>query len=175
MYRVRQVWVAVRGQPRPQDLELARSVLSPAQMALFLRMQPGEQLHSLAVLRRLEAQGMRQPDLLAAALLHDVGKSRLPLRLWERAWIVLVGALLPGSLARWGDRPYHEGQRLPAWQRPLVVACQHPEWGARMAEEAGASPLVISLIRRHQQKIPPDNNSQENRLLSMLQAVDDQN
>jgi len=174
-YRARQFWLALQAGPSPADLGEARSLLSPAQMELFMRMQPEEQVHSLGVLRRLRLQGERQPDLLAAALLHDAGKSRLPLSVWERVWIVLVGALAPGSLRRWGDQPYQEGQRLPAWQRPLVAARQHADWGAELAEQAGASPLAVALIRRHQQKVVLTDSNLEDGLLSKLQAVDDQN
>lgn len=173
VYRVRQFWVALRAQPDPADLVEAQSLLSPTQMELFRRMQPGEQMHSLGVLRRLRLLGERQPDLLIAALLHDAGKSRLPLSALERAWVVLVGAFAPGSLERWGKQPFQEGQRLPAWQRPLVTARQHAEWGAEMAEQAGVPALAVELIRRHQDKAALT-SSLEDRLLHKLQAVDDQ-
>ena len=73
------------------------------------------------------------------------------------------------------DQPYQEGQRLPAWQRPLVAARQHADWGAELAEQAGASPLAVALIRRHQQKVVLTDSNLEDGLLSKLQAVDDQN
>jgi putative nucleotidyltransferase with HDIG domain len=111
-------------------------------------MQPGEQAHSLAVFRRLQDQGETDRDLLAAALLHDVGKSRCLLRLWERVFIVLARGLAPRRARLWG-------QGAPrGWRRSLVVAEQHPEWGAQMAQKAGATTRTLELIRRHQEKIP---------------------
>ena len=53
-------------------------------------MQSSEQAHAVSVYRQLVAQGETSSDLLAAALLHDVGKSLSPLRLWERVLIVLA-------------------------------------------------------------------------------------
>ena len=179
LYRTRQFWQAL-GAPLPaEDLALARRLLSPAQLALFCRLQPAEQAHSLRVARDLLAQGEEHPDLLAAALLHDVGKSRFPLNLGERVLIVLVKAICPRCLLRWGapdpaeKSPGASGQF--GWRRPFVVAVAHPEWGAQLAGEAGASPLAVALIRRHQDALPAADRTLEDRLLRSLQAVDDQN
>lgn len=150
------------------ELREAHRILTPAQMKLFLQMSAGEQAHSLQVLRRLEAGGEQEPDLLTAALLHDVGKARHPLRLWERVWIVLAG-----RLASRGDGS-ETLERLPWWQKPLRVAAQHPAWGAEMAQAAGCSPRVVALIRRHQEKATLNLQVQEDALLRKLQSVDDE-
>jgi hypothetical protein len=65
-------------------------------------MQESEQAHALRVLHALLEQGEEHPDLSVAALLHDVGKSRFPLKLWERVLIVLGQAFFPERAARWG-------------------------------------------------------------------------
>jgi putative nucleotidyltransferase with HDIG domain len=137
-------------------------------MKLFLQMSAGEQAHSLEVLRRLQASGEQEPDLLTAALLHDVGKTRRPLRLWERVWIVLAGKLASRG---GGSEPL---ERLPWWQKPLAVAVQHPAWGAEMAHAAGCSPRVVALIRRHQDKGTLNLQVEEDALLRKLQSVDDE-
>jgi hypothetical protein len=154
------------------DLSIARQVLTPAQMTLFLRMQAGEQAHSLELLRRLQEAGETYPDLLTAALLHDVGKTRCPLRVWERVWIVLAGKLLPARFQAWADvsGPL---DRQPWWMRLSAVAVQHPTWGAELAQEAGCSLRAVSLIRRHQDRAPLDPWDEEDRLLARLQAFDD--
>lgn len=179
LYRTLQFWQALGAGGSPEDLALARQLLTPAQLALFYRMQPAEQAHSLRVARDLLEQGEEHPDLFVAALLHDVGKSRFPLSLWERVLIVLVKAVCPGCARRWGlqaaalsspEEPQHFG-----WRRPFVVAAAHPEWGAQLAAETGATPLGVALIRRHQEALPEDRGTLEDRLLRKLQAVDDQN
>lgn len=175
LYRVRQFWLALQARPSAQDLSLAQTVLSPQQFALLCQMQPSEQAHSLNLLRQIQAQGESPHDLQVAALLHDAGKVRLPLRLWERVWVVIASTLAPAQVQHWGSQPILAGKPLPFWQRSLAVACQHSEWGARLAEEAGVSPLAAALIRRHQQKIHSANSSLEDILLLRLQAVDDEN
>jgi putative nucleotidyltransferase with HDIG domain len=150
------------------ELVEARKILTSAQMELFLQMSAGEQAHSLEVLRRLEAQGETDPDLQAAALLHDAGKTHRPLRLWERVWIVLGGGFLRRVAASEGL------EQLPWWQKPLAVAEQHPAWGAELARAAGCSPRAASLIRRHQEKGMLNLQAEEDVLLRKLQAVDDE-
>lgn len=179
LYRTRQFWQALGAKQSPEDLALAQRLLSPAQLALFYRMQPAEQAHSLRVARDLLAQGEKHPDLFVAALLHDVGKSRFPLSLWERVLVVLVRAICPGCLKRWGrlaeETSSSGGPRRFGWRRPFVVAETHPEWGAQLAAEAGASPLGAALIGRHQEALPGEGGALEDRLLRKLQAADDQN
>lgn len=175
-YRVAQFWLAWRAHISPAELDAARHMLSPGLFALFARLQPGEQAHSLAVLRQLQAAGQTAPELPAAALLHDIGKIQRPLRLWERAWIVLAFALLPAQADRWG-KTQKDLERLPFWQQPLVVAVQHPAWGAALAASAGAPPQVSALIAHHQDKdlSAAALSAEDLALLAALQSVDDNN
>ena len=151
-------------------------MLTPEQFRLFLRLQPSEQAHSLKILHALLADGQAHPDLLAASLLHDVGKSRFPLKTWERVMIVLGQVFLPGQFSRWGT-PQTENWRVSqsgAWKRPFIVARQHPAWGADMAAGVGASNLLMELIRRHQDELPVYPASEADRLLAILKKYDDQ-
>ena len=170
-YRIRQFWLAWRAEPLTEEaLAPARSILSAKQMQLFTRLQPSEQIHALRVLETVQQWGETDTDLQTAALLHDIGKARAPLKLWERVVIVLGKALFRERVKQWG-RGQPQGLL-----RPFVIAEQHPVWGGEMALEVGASPLAVSLIRRHQS---PDDfqpiNDQENHLLQILQKADHQN
>lgn len=169
VYRVRQFWAALHERPDPAGLDEARRLLSPELLALFLQMQPGEQAHSLKIFQQLKNQGESSPDLLAAALLHDVGKIRYPLRLWERVWVVLAQAWLPRLAAEWG-----QGQPT-GLRRALAAAVQHPAWGAELVAAAGGAPLLVELIRRHQQPAPPHAAGRTDLYLRKLQILDDQN
>lgn len=174
-YRLRQFWSALYAGPSGGDLEKISSLLTPAQMALFRQMHRSEQAHSIQVMRAVSQTSHGIPDeprrdLLRAALLHDVGKNRFPVRIWERAVIVLCKAFFPGQVGRWGEDTTGGGTL--GWRRAFVVAQQHASWGAQMAEEAGASPLAVALIRRHQDGPPSPGRDIEDRLLLLLQAAD---
>ena len=174
-YRIRQFWNAIKAVPAPEEIQKANQALSSPLMALFLEMQTSEQAHCLWIFNRLLEQDETNADLLAAALLHDVGKSCHPLRLWERVVAVLGKALLPTRVKSWGaGAPF-------GWKRAFVVAEQHPVWGAELAQRAGASPITVSLIRHHQANagdLPRGRSAPqsrlEQRLLIRLKLLDDE-
>ncbi len=169
-YRVRQGLHALGALVRPVNDAQAAEILAPELYALYRRMRRSERQHSLRVLRDLLAEGHTQPDLLAAALLHDVGKTQGRFSLPEKVVVVLVRALAPGLFQRWGSAESARG-----WRQPFAVSVQHPAWGAEMAAAAGASPLLVELIRRHADPLPVPPKTEADRLLRWLQAVDDRN
>ena len=159
---------------RPVDAALAASVLSPAEQALFARLRRSEQIHSLNVLRAIQASGEDDPDLLVAALLHDVGKTLASFILPERVLVVLVRKLAPALYDRWG-RAGPEGGPPRGWRRPFAISQCHPAWSARLMAESGCSPRAVELARRHQEVLSAPPRDETERLLGLLQAADDQN
>lgn len=161
-YRLRQFWAVLRSPRQPIDGTRLSPNLTTEQIRLFQRMQFSEQAHAYRMFEDLNRSGQRDPDLLTAALLHDVGKIRAPLTLVERVLIVLAGRVFPQMAATLGSGA-PRGAR-----RAFVVARQHPAWGAELAAAAGVSPRACALIRDHQaQDVSGDP------LLVALQEVDD--
>ena len=156
--------------PTEHELEQARLVLTEPQMELFLQLRPFEQRHGLRVLQALKVQGVAHPDLLAAALLHDIGKIRHPLHLWERVVIVILKKLAPKLVDSWGCGDP------TGWRRAFVISSKHPEWGAELVSQIGASPLLQILIQKHEEVASMEGmNDQETRLVKLLQKADDWN
>lgn len=143
LYRAWQVAMVLGHRPSAEDLAQVRAFLPGPLWHLFREMPLAEQAHGIRVWHGLRKRGVRDPDLLIAALLHDVGKAQVRLRLWERIWGVVARALFPG-LAEQG------GRRLPrGWRRALVVAWHHADWSARLLETHGASRRTVMLVRHH--------------------------
>jgi hypothetical protein len=69
---------------------------------------------------------------------------------------------------QWGCVDAIDLARLPFWQQPLVVAEQHPAWGAELAAAAGGSFLAVALIRRHADKSARRQSDLEGQLLARL-------
>ncbi len=65
-------------------------------------MPVADQRHALDVVARLRAAGLTDPDLLAAALLHDAGKGPR-VRLWHRVVAVLVEAVSDSAMETIGS------------------------------------------------------------------------
>lgn len=125
--------------------EVARWLPSTA-FALFTSMTPADQRHSLRVCLGLQAGGCVDPDMLAAALLHDVGKARGRVPFWTRPVIVIGKRFAPGLLTRVAVYP-RDG--LPRWRRELGNAWWHAEVGANLAAAAGLSERATLYIRTH--------------------------
>lgn len=174
LYRGRQFWHTLSSKIDSQKLEQAATYLTHAQWELFTQLQVGEKNHALAMLTKLIAQGETEPDLLVAALLHDVGKLRYRMNPLERALVVVGKAIVPEKANRWGTEPVGGWNNLPDWRKAFIVAEHHAEWGAEMARQAGASPLAVELIRQH--PCPPSMaaGSVNNRLQKTLWLVDNE-
>ena len=168
--RVRQGLRALFAFSQPLDLDLTAYYLSPPLLTLFSQMKHSEQLHSLNVLRSVQTQGAVPRDLAVAALLHDVGKSRYPLRVWQKTLAVLVYSTWPGLFQRWSA-----GDPNNPLQRPFVVYLQHPQWSADMIAAAGASDAAVWLVRHHADHSSAPSRPQQAEWLRRLQQADDAN
>jgi hypothetical protein len=163
-YRTRQFCNALPGSRKRVKADALLPYLSPSQITIFRQMQPSEQAHACEMLEQLKVAGQTDPDLLAAALLHDVGKILYPYTLVDRVVIVLFKRFFQRKTGGWRQGTPGRLRRL------FTAAALHPAWGADLAEQAGASPRTVELIRRHQEQ-----PSGGDPLLAALQAVDEAN
>lgn len=148
----------------PTEQQEVAAHLPASALLLFASMTPADQRHSLRVCRGVQARGLHDPDILSAALLHDVGKAEGRVPFWTRPVIVLSKRLAPRLLPRLTCYPV-EDQRLPGWRRALSYAWWHAEVGADLAAEAGLNVRVAHYIRLHHRPDSPE--------LAQLHLVDE--
>ena len=169
-YRIWQFWQSLKGAPREEDQDRACEILSSEELNLFRQLLAADQNHSLRVMRSLKSKGESDPDLLKAALLHDLGKMKYPLRRWERVFAVLAMEFFPGKVQTWGKK------NPTGIFRPLVVLQQHPQWGAELAEAVDSSTRTIWFIHNHEKDLPDgDSPDADLTLLRKLQIADNNN
>ena len=147
-------------QPSAQDLQLVHEILSEPTLSLFLEQHPRDQRHGARTAQWLITNGQKNPELLAAALLHDIGKGKQRTR--DRVVHVL---------ASWSQTGQIIGKHTSAIElrRAIARSREHSELGAQKLETSGASPRVIELTRLHHK--PPGTDT----MLELLQRADAEN
>ena len=156
----------------PVDIELAAQYLNERQLQHFQAMSRSEQLHSLNVLRTLLAQGNDVPhDLSVAALMHDVGKSRYHLWVWQKTIAVLVKKFLPVL----SQRLSRDTGTLYFWNAPFVVRQHHPRWSGDILRQCNSTETAIWLAEHHQEQASDWRDYPHYELLVRLQAADNAN
>jgi hypothetical protein len=134
---------------RGDYIEIERWLPASA-LPLFQTMSSADQQHCLRVCRGLQARGCGEPDMLAAALLHDVGKAQGRVPFWTRPVIVIGKSLAPSLLQRTLLDPDKLAQdQGHSWRRSLSYAWYHAEVGARLAAAAGLSERAVLYIQTH--------------------------
>ena len=132
------------GGPSPDDTGWAERHLLPGEVELWRRLSNPDRRHLVGVARRaVERLGDPARPVVAAALLHDVGKVDCGLRTPGRvvATLVIAGSS-PGRLEGWAGGGGVRG-------RIGRYFC-HPEAGAVLLEAAGSDPFTVAWAREHQ-------------------------
>jgi hypothetical protein len=155
------------GGPPTRDEEWAALYLLPGEAALWRRMSGPDRRHAVGVARRA-AVGLGPAatrPVMAAALLHDVGKVDSGLGPVSRAVVTLAAKASGGHAAgeRWRQRPGVAG-------RAGRYLC-HDAIGARMLGAAGSDGLTVTWAREHH--LPPGRWTVPEDIGSILKAADD--
>jgi hypothetical protein len=141
----------VGGPPPPEDSEWAARWLSERERTAFDRMSGNDRRHSIGVARAVAAHldrvGLDEDDaaarwIVAAALLHDVGKSVPGLGTYGRVVATLSGWVGGHDMAAsWADTR--------GFTRKVGLYLQYPELGADVLRMAGSDDRIVAWAAEH--------------------------
>lgn len=136
------------GPPKSADDTWARSQLLPAEIELWEQMWNPDRRHAAGVARRVQqalgAEATR--PVLAAALLHDVGKVDSGLHTYGRSIATVCAVVVrrdPDTLRAWS--------RSRGFTRNVGLYLRHAELGGDRLQLAGSDPLTVAWAREHHQ------------------------
>ena len=144
--RTRQFRAHLRANVTPGERAGLVAWIAPAQLDLFDTMHVADRRHGLDVVASLRADGVTEPDLLVAGLLHDAGKGDTGV--WPRVAYTL------GS--RYGEWITRVASMLPRFRSSLERLATHAETSAALAAAAGCTPRTVELIRNQDAPLDPE-------------------
>ncbi|HUK62865.1 MAG TPA: HD domain-containing protein [Dongiaceae bacterium] len=122
----------------PDDLTFVRENLTPAELACWERLGPADRVESVKTARAAASElGCAATETwIAAALLHDVGKTETRFGPFRRAGATAVAIVL-------------RERRVRRWDNAVGRYVDHDERGARILERAGARREAVEWAAIH--------------------------
>ena len=146
--------------PAPADEAWVERLLGAGELALWRRMSGPDRRHAVGVARDVQRRlgpSTASPPVLAAALLHDVGKVDPGLGTLAR-----VPATVIGLVAR---------ERVAAGDGRIARYLRHDAIGAELLAAAGADHLTVAWAREHH--LSPERWTVPPEVAAALKAADD--
>jgi len=148
--KVRQAQRHLAGRVGPAERASLAAWVSPDQLQVFDDMHRADRRHGLDVVAWLRADGIDDPDVLLAGLLHDAGKGNTG----------LLARVLYSLSQAYGNWIWHVAHALPPLRASMERLRDHAELSARLAGSAACSSRTIELIRHQDDPIPADRAGQ---------------
>ena len=154
------------GGPGPEAEAWVASVLTDAQHELWRRMNGPDRRHAHGVARRVERMMGHEATypVLAAALLHDVGKADAALHTYGRV-IATVSAKIAGP------QMAHLWMTKTGFTRKVGLYLLHADIGGDQLALADSDPLTVAWARQHH--LPEEEWTVPVEIGRVLKACDD--
>jgi hypothetical protein len=152
--------------PLKKNQVWAAELLLPEQRKLWFRMSRADRRHAVGVARRVErALGHEATaPVLAAALLHDVGKLDSGLGTYGRVIATVAGAVGGRDMAT-------QWTKASGITRRVGLYLRHAELGGDLLDMAGSDPLTSAWARQHH--LPEDEWTVPPAIARALKDADD--
>jgi hypothetical protein len=159
--------------PSASDEEWALSSLLDGEQVLWHSMSGPDRRHAVGVARetvRLLGPNPQPREVVAAALLHDVGKVESGLGTFARVGVTLaaMGAGRTRVLTWAGSSSSGPGR--PSWRGRVGMYLAHDRLGAELLQGAGSNELTWTWAREHH--LPAARWTVDSRVADALKAAD---
>lgn len=157
--------------PEPYDERWALDYLLPSERGLWLRMSGPDRRHAVHVAREAvrglaRAGTPAERPVIAAALLHDVGKVESGLGTFARVAATLAG--MAGGRKRLSRSSPRPAKR--RWAAGTRLYLAHDRIGGELLRAAGSDPFTVAWTEEHH--LPPERWTIDRRLGEALKAAD---
>lgn len=152
--------------PLAADETWALTLLLPGEARLWRQMTGPDRRHAVGVARRVECSlgGRSSREVMAAALLHDVGKVAAGVGVAGR--VVATAAAMVG-----GPGTARRLEGMPGRVALLGRYLDHPSIGAELLAKAGSEALTVAWVAEHH--LPPQRWTVPMAIGSALKLADD--
>ncbi len=131
-----------RKAPDPSDVDWVKGILLKSEFALWEKMSPSDQKHSIAVAKMARNQLPHDAMTIRAGLLHDIGKIAV-----RSGVIIRVAAAIAKLIA--------DQDKINRWSQgkgplsTLGAFMTYPQLGASMLREVGSDEFIVRWATEH--------------------------
>ena len=167
LYRVKQFILGFISLYKKVDYDYVNKYLNEDDLVLFNRLKINDKHHSIRVCKdsinfnnKLEKkEKVDEVKLGRAALLHDLGKSKLYLSLIDKSAIVILDKITKGNI-----KNYKKNKKINIYYK-------HPKEGYEILRRKGYSKEILEVVRDHHKK----NYNEDNKFLDIIAYCDNKN
>lgn len=165
--RIKQFYINLRDKMTNEDYVYVKSKLSQKEYDLFIRLLKSEQKHCVRIAKEIEklfeSKKIENPLILKnkellikVSLLHDIGKIKQRVSIFDKSIIVILNKITKGSIKKLKNKK-------------TQCYYNHPEYSHNILKNICNDELLLDIIKNHHKK---DAN---NDLILFFQKIDDNN
>ncbi|ATD53756.1 HD domain-containing protein [Clostridium chauvoei] len=165
LYRVKQFLWAIESNFKRIDYDYLRKYLNSDEIKLFDTLKHNDKHHCIRVCKdsilMKEQENIDVDDfkLAKAALLHDIGKSKFKLNIFEKSIVVLLDKATNGKINKYDNI------------KQIDIYYNHPKIGEKILRKYNYDEEFLQVIKQHH-NYNYDNN---NKILEIISKCDNKN
>lgn len=165
--RVKQFYINVTDLMKREDYDYVRNILNDEEYKLFIKLLKSEQKHSVRIAKDIEyiidnklindIDIVSNKELLVkSAIVHDIGKIRKRLNVFDKSIIVILNKLTDGKLKN------------IKISKKVQCYYNHSEYSYEILKEMNQENLLLDIVRYH-------HSDDKRNIIKFFKEIDDKN